>query len=247
MARLARRGVVYCNAAAACTESVADLAIYFVIGTFRLLSTSALAARSCEVARFTAAQHGLVDVTTNPRGHVLGIVGLGRIGRRIAQKARLVFPMEIAYHDVRRQGEEVEGELEATFYEDLDDMLAVADCVVVATPYGGSKVLDADKIAKMKQGSRLINVARGKLVDEEALVRALESGRLSAAALDVHYEEPTVNPKLAAMRNVELTSHNGGSTIDSLKGFETISMQNILAFEETGKALTPVNMQYFEQ
>lgn len=153
--------------------------------------------------------------------------------------------MKIAYYDIKGQSEEIEKELEATFYENLDDMLATVDCTVVATPYGGEKVLDADKISRMKKGSRLINIARGKLLDEEALVKALESGQLSAAALDVHYDEPKVNPKLAAMRNVELTSHNGGTSVDSLKGFETISMENILSYVETGKALTPVNLQYF--
>lgn len=97
----------------------------------------------------------------------------------------------------------------------------------------------------MKPGSRLIHIARGRLVDEDALVRSLERGPLSAAALDVHYDEPVVNPKLAAMRNVELTSHNAGTSVDSLKGLETISMENILAVWETGKAVTPVNLQYF--
>lgn len=242
---LAKRGVLYCNSAAACTESVADAAIYLIINTFRLFSFSALAARSGSVERFQEAQHGLTDKATNPRGHTLGIVGLGRIGYRLAQKAHLVFPMEIAYHDLKRQSDEVERELEATFYANLGDMLAASDCVVVATPYAGSTVIDASKIAKMKPGSRLINIARGKLLDEDALVRALENGHLSAAALDVHYDEPVVNPKLAAMRNVELTSHNGGSSVDSLKGFETISMENVLAFWETGKAVTPVNLQYF--
>lgn len=223
------------------------MAIFFIIDTFRLFSFSALAARSGSVERFQEAQHGLADVTSNPRGHTLGIIGLGRIGYRIAQKARLVFPMEIAYHDLERQSGEIESELEATFYEDLDEMLAAADCTVVATPYGGSKVLDANKISKMKRGSRLINIARGKLLDEEALVEALESGRLSAAALDVHFDEPKVHPKLAAMRNVELTSHNGGTSVDSLAGFETISMENILSFLETGRALTPVNLQFFAE
>lgn len=244
--RLAKRGIVYCNSAAACTESVADAAIYLIINTFRRFTFSSLAARSCNVERFQEAQHGLADVTTNPRGHILGIVGLGRIGYRIAQKAHLVFPMKIAYHDIKRQSEATETELEATFYEHLEDMLAVADCTVIATPYGGSKVLDADKIFKMKKGSRLINIARGKLLDEGALVQALEQGHLSAAALDVHMEEPVVNTALAAMANVELTSHNAGTSVDSLKGFETISMENILAFLEKGEALTPVNLQFFD-
>ena len=174
--RLAKRGVVYCNSAAACTESVADAAIYLIISTFRLFSRSALAARSCDPDQFRKAQLSIGDYSVNPRGHTLGIIGLGRIGQRIAQKAHAVFPMKIAYNDIRRLPESVESESDATFYDDLDEMLAIADCVVVATPYGGTKVLDAGKISSMKKGSRLINIARGKLIDEDALVQALESG-----------------------------------------------------------------------
>ena len=243
---LAKRGIVYCNSAAACTESVADAAIYLIISTFRRYSQSALAARSLDPRRFTETQHGLSWVTCNPSGHTLGIIGLGRIGQRIAQKAYACFPMKIVYNDIRRLPESVEKETEAGFYDDLDEMLALADCVVVATPFGGSKVMDADKISKMKPGARFVNIARGKLVDEDALVKALESGQLQSAGLDVHFDEPNINPNLAALENVELLCHNAGTSIDSQKGFETMSMENIMSFHETGKALTPVNLHLFE-
>lgn len=202
--RLAKRGVVYCNSAAACTESVADAAIYLIINTFRHYTKSALAARSLDPKRFQEIQSALSWVTVNPRGHTLGIIGLGRIGQRIAQKAYAVFPMKIVYNDIRRLPEAVEAETEAQYFENVDDLLAISDCVVVATPFGGSKVLDADKISKMKEGSRFVNIARGKLIDEDALVKALESGQLESAGLDVHFDEPNVNPKLAAMENVEV-------------------------------------------
>ena len=155
--------------------------------------------------------------------------------------------MEVVYNDVRRLPESVERETDAKFYENVENMLAVADCVVVATPFGGSKVLDAGKISKMKQGSRLVNIARGKLIDEDALVEALETGQLQSAGLDVHFDEPNVNPKLAAMENVEVLCHNGGTTLNSQMGFETIGMENILSFLETGKALTPVNLHFFDE
>ena len=175
------------------------------------------------------------------------LVGLGRIGQRLAQKAYAVFPMKIVYNDVRRLPNSIEQETGAKFFENLDDMLAIADCVVVATPFGGSKVLDAGKISKMKQGSRLINIARGKLIDETALVQALKSGQLQSAGLDVHYDEPQVNAELAAMDNVGLLCHNAGTSQDSDKGFETIGMENILSFFETGKAISPVNLQFFQR
>ena len=135
----------------------------------------------------------------------------------------------------------------ATYFADLNDMLAVADCVLVATPFGGTKVLDARNIAKMKHGSRLVNIARGKLIDEEALVEALESGRLFAAGLDVHYDEPNVNPKLAKMKNVELLSHTAGAAVESHIGFERLGMENILSYLESGKAITAVNAHLFSK
>lgn len=197
---------------------MADCAIYLIISTFRQFARSALAARSCDVERFRKAQLTIGNFTRNPAGHTLGIVGFGRIGQRTAQKAHAVFPMKIVYNDIRRLPESVEAETKATYFENVDDLLAIADCVLIATPFGGSKVLDADKIAKMKPGSRLVNIARGKLIDEDALVSALESGQIVSAGLDVHFDEPVVNPKLAAMENVELLSHNAGTSLDSEQG-----------------------------
>lgn len=244
---LAKRGIVYCNSAAACTESVADLALYLIISTFRLLSLSQLNARSCNADKFLEAQHGLASVATNPSGHTLGIVGLGRIGQRTARKARAAFGMKIAYHDIQRASPAIEKELESTYHEQLETLLPQADCLVLATPYTGTRLLSTPEFALMKPGARLINIARGKLVDEEALVHALQSGRLSAAGLDVHENEPRVDGRLAAMPNVALTCHNGGTSVDSLRGFEGISMRNLLGFEEKGPegAETAVNLGFF--
>ena len=155
--------------------------------------------------------------------------------------------MNIVYNDIRRMPASVEDQTGAKFFENVNEMLAIVDCVVIATPFGGTKVLDADKISKMKQGSRLVNIAREKLIDENALAQALESGQLQSAALDVHFDEPNVNPELAAMEIVELLCHNAGTSLDSQRGFETIGMENILSFFETGKANTPVNLEFFEQ
>jgi lactate dehydrogenase-like 2-hydroxyacid dehydrogenase len=177
----------------------------------------------------------------------LGIIGLGKIGYRIAQKAQTAFGMKILYNDIARMSPEMERSVDAQFFDQLDDMLATADCIVLATPFAGEKVLNRDKIAKMKPGSRLVNIARGKLVDEEALVSALESGTIVAAGLDVHYDEPHVNPKLARMTNVELLTHIAGSSVESHVGFERIGMENIQSFFDTGKAISPVNLQWIQE
>lgn len=243
---LAKRGVIYCNAGAACTESVADTAIWLILSGMRDFTYSAIAARTCEAEKFKDAQRRAA-LTRNPRGHSLGIIGLGKIGQSIAKKAYQSFGMNVIYNDVRRLPESVEGEFWAKYYPDLDSMLAVADVVLVATPFGGEAVINADKLAKMKKGSRLINIARGKLIDEKALVDALKSGHLAGAGLDVHFDEPNVNPELAAMDNVEMLSHTAGASVDSHMGFETLGMENILQFFETGKAISPVNLHFFEE
>jgi lactate dehydrogenase-like 2-hydroxyacid dehydrogenase len=225
----------------ACTEAVADAAIWLILSTFRKFSWSAIAARSGDAKRFLNAHRNIAVASNNPNGFSLGIIGLGKIGYRVAQKAKTAFQMKILYNDLIRKSPDMEATIGATYYGNLDDMLAVADCILVATPFGGDKVLNASNICRIKKGARLVNVARGKLIDEAALISALENGQLSSAGLDVHYDEPNVNPNLIQMENVELLSHTGGSATESHVGFEKLGMQNIMTFFATGKAISPVN------
>ena len=149
--------------------------------------------------------------------------------------------MKILYTDLIRKNGEIEKSVDATFIKDLDELLGEADCVVVATPFSGQKLLTAEKFSKFKKGSRFINIARGSLVDEEALLSALESGQLVGAGLDVHADEPNVHPRLASHPKVMVMSHNAGGTVDTHIGFERLAMENIESFFKSGKALTPVN------
>lgn len=125
--------------------------------------------------------------------------------------------MKIKYFDVIRKSPAQEAAIEAEFFANLDDMLAVSDCVILATPASpdGKKLITKGKLSKFKWGSRFINIARGTLVDEEALADALEEGRLVAAGLDVHENEPKVNERLKGLRQVNLTAHNAGGTLDT--------------------------------
>ncbi|KAJ5653599.1 hypothetical protein N7490_000602 [Penicillium lividum] len=240
-AALAKKGVIYCNAAAACTESVADAAIWLVISTFRLFSWSAMAARAIDADQFVDANRNLAMVSRNPKGHTLGIIGFGQIGRRTAEKAYKALDMKILYHDIVQMPKQLEQVSNATFHQSMDTLLAESDCVVVATPFSGETLLNASLLAKMKRGSRLVNIARGKLLDEAALVDALKRGQLASAGLDVHFNEPHVSPELAKMKNVEILSHNAGASLDAHIGFERLGMENIVSFHHTGKAVTPVN------
>ncbi|KAH4000880.1 hypothetical protein HBI13_009100 [Parastagonospora nodorum] len=231
---LAARGIIYCNAASACTESVADAALVLILSCYRAIPWSFLAARSCDAAAFKDANQNIAAVTHNPNGGVLGIVGLGRIGVRIAQKMRAACGMRVVYFDVVRLREREE-EVGARYCSSLEELLGVADCVVLATPFAGATLLTPREFSWFKKGARLVNIARGKLVDEQALIKALDDGTVSAAGLDVHADEPRVNPELAGRRNVMVLSHTAGASVESHVGFERLGMENLLGWIEKGE------------
>ncbi|KAK8067298.1 hypothetical protein PG997_014045 [Apiospora hydei] len=238
---LGRRGIWYANGAGASDEAVSDTGLYMILSVFRNFTRSQLAARTCDPERFNEAHRLIATISANPRGHILGLVGLGRISKRLAQKARAALGMEIHYHDVVRSPPEVERELGAVFHPTLHGLLAVADCVSLHTPLTSETrgLMDAFAFAAMKPGARLVNTARGPVVNEEALIAALRSGSLAAAALDSRGE-------LADMENVTLTTHIGGGALDTRINFELSAMKNILAVvgetgEGIGEPLTPVN------
>jgi lactate dehydrogenase-like 2-hydroxyacid dehydrogenase len=245
---LAARSIIYCNSASACTESVADAAIVLILSCYRSIPWSFLAARSCNEEEFKDANQNIAAVTHNPNGSVLGIVGLGRIGVRIAEKAGRAFEMRIAYHDVVRFPER-EKELGAKWCETLEELLRTSDCILLATPFSGNVLLGKEQFANVKKGARLINIARGKLIDEEALIDALDDGTISAAGLDVHANEPRVNPKLAQRRNVMVLSHTAGASVESHVGFERLGMENLLGWKEKGEAgvVSGVNLQWLKR
>lgn len=225
------------------------------------LSDARKAFQNCH-ANATAVSH-------NPRGHVLGLIGFGNIGQQIAAKlGHPAFGMRIAYHDVVRKAARVEAELRAAFHPTLAGLAAAADCVVLCTPApaDGKPLITAEALRAFRPGTRFVNVARGSLVDEEALADALEAGVVAAAALDVHAAEPAVHPRLARMAGLEvgpgsgagagapmhpgrvmLTCHNAGGTVETHVGFEELSMRNILAVLQGKEAVTPVNLQFLSR
>lgn len=235
-------GIVYCNGAAASSDSVADSALFLIISTFRNLAWSQMAARSGNPDELFDAHKNSPTTAINPGGRILGIVGLGNIGYRIAQKAYLGLNMKIAYHDLFRKPKSVEEAVGATYYDTLDEMLGAADCIIVATPFSGKQLFTAEKFKKFKRGSRLINIARGPLVNEADLVEALKSGQLSACGLDVFENEPHVNKELCGLKQATLTAHTAGGTIDTHIGFEELCYKNTLGALLEGKAITPVNL-----
>lgn len=244
--RLTGPGIIYCNSGLAAAEAVADFALAMIISTFRHIPWCTAAASDPDAfadchARATAASHTL-------RGHALGIIGMGNIGREIASRSKHGFGMAVHYHDVERKGEDVEGPLGAVFHSTLEGLIRASDCVVLCTP-SGEKVITRETLGWFKEGGRFVNVARGSLVDEEALAEALEGGRIAAVALDVHADEPRVSERLRAFAGSRamLTCHNAGGTVETHRGFEELSMRNVMAVLAGGEAITPVNLHHLRK
>jgi glyoxylate reductase len=151
-------------------------------------------------------------------GKRLGIVGMGRIGTAVARRAK-AFGLSIHYHNRHRIAPAIEDELEATYWESLDQMLARMDIISVNCPSTPATfhLLSARRLALMKPGSYIVNTARGEIIDEGAMIEMVREGRLAGAGLDVFEHEPAVNPKLvklAEMGKVVLLPHMGSATIE---------------------------------
>ena len=148
-------------------------------------------------------------------GKRLGIIGMGRIGQAVARRAK-AFGLQIHYHNRRRVPEHIERELEATYWESLDQMLSRMDIVSVNCPHTPATyhLLSARRLALLKPTAFIVNTARGEIIDEGALARMLEKNQLAGAGLDVFEHEPAINPKLKKLKNVVLLPHMGSATIE---------------------------------
>lgn len=205
------RGIIVTNTPGVFTDDTADLTMELIIGVPRRVREGVALVRRGEWTGWAPA--GMLGRQLG--GKTLGIIGMGRIGQAVAHRAR-AFGLRIAYHNRHRLPLAVETMLGAEFYEDEDDLIAVADIVTLHCPATEATIgfFDEGRFALMKEGAALINTARGDLVDQEALIAALESGRLVGAGLDVYPEEPTVDPRLLAHPNVMTLPHIGSATVE---------------------------------
>ena len=148
-------------------------------------------------------------------GKILGIVGMGRIGQAVAHRAR-AFGMSVVYHNRHRLPEAAEQMLGARFEPDLDALVGEADVITLHCPASPEThhLIDARRLGLMKSDVYLINTARGDLIDENALIEALETDRIGGAGLDVYAHEPAVDPRLVALTNVSLLPHLGSATFE---------------------------------
>ena len=206
------RGITVCNTPSVLTEDTADVAMTLIIAASRRLPEGVRLLRSGGWKGWSPT----FMLGRRVAGQTLGIIGLGRIGQAVARRAK-AFGLNLVYHNRKRLHVSIEQELGATYAVCLDDLLASADIVSLHCPNTAEThhLLSAQKLARMKQSAVLVNVSRGSLIDEKALVAALKSGKIASAALDVFEHEPAISPDLLALPNVVLTPHMSSATLEA--------------------------------
>jgi glyoxylate reductase len=205
------RGITVTNTPGVLTEDTADMTMALILAVARRLVEGERLARSGEWPGWSPTSMLGHRIT----GKRLGILGMGRIGTAVARRAR-GFGLAIHYHNRRRVPEALETELEATYWESLDQMLARMDIISVNCPHTPATfhLLSARRLALLRPTAIIVNTSRGEVIDEAALTRMLRNRQLAGAGLDVFEHEPAINPKLRELNNVVLLPHMGSATIE---------------------------------
>jgi glyoxylate reductase len=232
-----RRGVVVTNTPDVLTETTADFAWALLMATARRVVEADRFVRSGQWDRWLWDLLWGADVY----GKTLGVVGFGRIGRAVARRA-LGFNMRVLYQDAVPADAAVERDLRAARVE-LETLLRESDFVSLHTPFlpETRHLMNARTLRLMKRSAILVNAARGPVVDEAALVRALQEGWIAGAGLDVFEEEPKVHPGLVPLTNVVLAPHIASASLDTRVAMATLAVRNCLAVLDGKAPLTPVS------
>jgi glyoxylate reductase len=206
-----QRGITVTNTPGVLTDDTADIAMTLILAVARRLGEGERQVRAGQWKGWgptTMLGHRLW-------GKRLGVIGLGRIGQALARRAR-GFGLSIHYHNRRRVHLDIENELEATYWESLDQMLMRMDMISVNCPHTPATfhLLSARRLQLLRPHCIIVNTSRGEIIDENALTRMLERGELAGAGLDVFEHEPAVNPRLRGLDNVVLLPHMGSATIE---------------------------------
>ena len=238
LAACTARRVLVTNTPDVLTETTADFGFALLMATARRMSEGERLLRDGRWKSWAWDFLAGSDV----HGSTLGILGMGRIGQAIARRGHFGFGMQVAYHNRSRLPAETEGQLGAR-YVGKDELLRQADHLVLVLPYSAEShhCIAAAEIALMKPTATLINIARGGIVDEDALAAALREGRIAAAGLDVFEGEPRVNPALLTLPNVVLTPHIASATMPTRLAMAALAADNLVAALTGATPLTPLN------
>lgn len=232
-----RREIMVTNTPGVLTDATADLAMGLLLMVTRRLGEGERLIRSA-----TPWKWGMfMMLGSGLQGRQLGIIGMGGIGQALAVRAR-AFGMSIVYHNRNAVDSDIERALDARRC-DLDELLATSDVVSLNCPYSEDThhLIDAAALRSMRNDAVLVNTARGPIVDEAALVDALSTGVIGAAALDVFEHEPEVHPGLLGLDNVVLVPHLGSATVETRTAMATLAARNVVGFYDGTGPLTPVN------
>ena len=238
VAAMTARGVLGTNAPGVLTETTADFGFALLMATARRITESERYLRDGRWKTWRYDMFAGQDV----HGSTLGILGMGRIGQGIAKRGAHGFGMNVIYHNRSRLAPDLEAQCKAS-YVSKAELLAQADHLVLVLPYTpeAHHTIGEAELAQMKPTATLVNIARGGLVDDAALARALANGTIAAAGLDVFEGEPTVNPGLLSVPNVVLTTHIGSASVPTRLAMAKLAADNLIAYLTRGQALTPIN------
>ena len=230
------RGIIITNTPKVLTEDTADMTMALILSVPRRLAEGATV--------LTGDKDWAGWTPTWMLGHRLGgkrlgIIGMGRIGRAVAKRAK-AFGVQIHYHNRRRVQEDIERELEATYWESLDQMLARMDIISVNCPHTPATyhLLSARRLKLIRKDAYVVNTARGEIIDEDTLARMIEGGELAGAGLDVFENEPAITPRLVRLAKagkVVLLPHMGSATYDSRNDMGEMVIINIQTFMDGHK------------
>ena len=232
---MTKSGIWFCNTIDAVSEASADMTIFLILATVR---NTTLAEKQARQGKW---KQGLTP-SQDPVGKTLGIVGLGSIGKYVALKAK-AFNMSVRYHNRHRLPADEEAKYSAVYCEDLHTLLSTSDVVSLHTPLNAATTGMISKAGfdAMRDGTFLINTARGAIVDEVAMIEALESGKVTRAGLDCFPDEPSINEYFATSDKVVIQPHMGGLTESAFAKSQRECLENIRTFFEKGTPNSPVN------
>ncbi|MEZ5904014.1 MAG: D-glycerate dehydrogenase [Geminicoccaceae bacterium] len=224
-----KRGITVTNTPGVLTEDTADMTMALILAVSRRLVEGERLARSGEWGGWSPTSM----LGHRIHGKRIGILGMGRIGSAVARRAR-GFGLAVHYHNRRRVHESIESELEATYWESLDQMLARVDIVSINCPHTPATfhLLNARRLKLLRKDAIVVNTSRGEVVDEAALTRMLRDGEIAGAGLDVFEHEPAINPRLRQLENVVLLPHMGSATLEGRRDMGEKVIINIKTFAD---------------
>ena len=231
----AKHGVIVSNTPGVLTDATADIGWTLILATARRAGEGERMVRSGQWGGF--GPKGLLG--THVTGKTLGVIGMGRIGQAVARRGHFGFGMPVVYYNRSQKAVDFPAEQLAT----LHDVMAAADFVVVTVPGGAetTKLIDAAALAAMKPTSIFVNIARGEVVDERALIDTLAAGKIAGAGLDVYENEPHVPDDLRALDNCVLLPHLGSATVETRLAMAQMAFDNIKAWSDGQRPPQQVN------